>query len=177
MNPLDFIPKSLLGIVIIALLTTNFSCAIKNGQLELEVSRAATKLAEVQKEHAEQVLAAQVAYNNVTAAYRKKEQVLQAVADEERKKNEALYAVADTDADALRLRLSKAVVRIPRSAEDRPTSATASIGQVTRVDDLQELSIGTGLVDETLRAEKIRINLLSCYKQYDEAVEKINGKD
>jgi hypothetical protein len=173
MNPLDYIPKSIFGIIIIALLTTNFSCAWKNNRLELEVNRAATKIAELKKEHSEAVLTAQIAYNNVADAYRKKESALQTVADNRRKEDAKKLATATAYADDLRVRLSATSIGAANATDSNaPTSVSA--GQAAGGGDVPKLPASFGFVDEALRAEAIRGALLGCYKQYDDARDTLN---
>jgi hypothetical protein len=168
MNPLDLVPKSLLGIVIIALLTTNFSCAIKNGQLQLEVSRAATKLAQAKADHADAVIMAQKQLRDKDTEYRDKERILQASADNTRKDYATKLADANITADTLRVRLSSTPFGVT-APTDSKASPFAITGQTAGIRDATQLPESFGFADEALRAETIRLALLSCYKQYDDA--------
>ena len=168
MNPLDFIPKSLMGIAILVLMTTNFSCAMKNGQLELEVSRKATQLAQAQLDHATAAVDAQKAYNATATAYRKKEQALQTAMNQTKEKSDAQVAAVTAQYDAMRVRYTMSASAY--SPGYRAAAAVASIAEAPRPDSGTFVSGEVGLlVDEAFRADQIRIALGECYKAYDDA--------
>jgi hypothetical protein len=169
MNWLDLIPRSILGIIIIALMTTNFSCAIKNGKLEMEVQRSATKLAEAKKAHFEAVVIAQAETEKVSAEYRAKEQALQVALNKQLKDKDETFAALASQRDALRVRLSAQT-----SAASAPSYPLASRAPApTALAPGNYITLFPGqvdqLIDEAYRADKIREELLSCYGAYDRA--------
>lgn len=167
MNWLDLIPKGALGAVILVLLTTNVTCAYKKGQLEIEVSRAATKIAEIRRENTEALLTAQKAHDTVAQKYRAKEQALQAAMDTQRKTTDETITALAAQRDALRLRLQTAAPDTPvytGAPSDSSFKAATTGGDFTLVHS----EVGR-LIDEAYRADQIRVELLGCYAAYDNA--------
>lgn len=170
MNPLDYIPKSLLGVIVLALLTTNISCAFKNGELQLEVSRKATQLAEMALEHSEAVLDAQSKQTLLAQEYRAKEQSLQIALDTQRKKSNETIATYAAQRDALKLQLSEGTRVASYSPGLSAARAATYLTEAPIRSDLTFLSREVDqLIDEAFRADEIRIELLGCYAAYDEA--------
>lgn len=104
----------------------------------------------------------------LTQKARETEQSLTAQAVQiEGEKNEQITALSDRAAAlARRLRDQAATSRLVST-----TATTASVEQTPAVCDGGGLSdeLGSRLISEAERGEKIRISLLACYKQYDDA--------
>lgn len=167
-NPLDFIPKSLLGVLVLALLTTNIYVGFENGKLKIEVSRAATKLAEADAAHLQAVATAQSEASATAAKYRAKEQALQVALDTQRKSSNETIAQLASQRDTLKLWLASAnptdSTRASSATSVARVAAATTRGDVTLVPS----EVGS-LIDEAFRADQIRVELLGCYAAYDNA--------
>lgn len=169
MNPLDFIPKTVLAAAIAGLLVTSGFGAFKNSRLSAEMARSSQELAEFKSARTRELLDAQIALSAKAAEYRDRERKLHDVATTERKTYEKKLTAAIATADALRLRLVDTPFgALHAPAADEATTATSD-GAAPGGGDGAELRRPFGLVDEALRAEKVRLGLLGCYRQYDEA--------
>lgn len=106
---------------------------------------------------------------HATTAARQKEQALQAQANQDRKQSDETIEALTRQRNALRaerLRNQAAnTAKLPATTEPAGTSQAAA------EPDRAELSGSTGSAeeDEALRADMIRIELLSCYRAYDRA--------
>lgn len=104
----------------------------------------------------------------LTTKARETEQTLTANAAETERVKNAQIADLDSRAGALarRLRDAAATSRLVPA-----TATTAAIEQVAAVCDGARFSgeLGVSLVSEAERGEQIRISLLACYKQYEDA--------
>ena len=168
MNPLDFVPKTVLGVGLMFLLTTNLYFGLENGKLKIEVSRKATALAEAKQEHAQQVAQAQTTLASTSAKYRKSEQYLQAKLNSERKITDEKVAMATTERDALKLRLSQGGALFASSVSG--SAAAPGVKAVAVRGPEPEFPVPVGeLVDEAFRADQIRLELIGCYKVYEAA--------
>jgi hypothetical protein len=181
----EAIPKWVWVAIVAVLSATSCKLHYSNGQLEIEVHKAATKVAEAQGEtqklktdYALSLKSQSEAFAVATEATRKKEQDLQLALNVERKKtNEAVYALAG-ESDAVRVRLLKDWgVKVAGAAPKvASVSATPGTPETTALNYVPELPPAIGeLVEEAKRADVIRLELLGCYRSYDEAREKLRG--
>lgn len=169
MIALELIPRPLLVAVIAALFVTNGVTAYRGVAATTAAAKSATDLADLKTAYSRANSDAQIALSAKAAEYRDREQKLHDVATTERKIYEKKLTAATATADALRLRLvdtAFGTVHTPTAAE---VATAASDGAAPGGGDGAELRRPFGLVDEALRAEKVRLGLLGCYRQYDEA--------
>jgi hypothetical protein len=169
MIALELIPRPLLVAVIAALFVTNGVTAYRGVAATTAAAKSATDLADLKTAYSRAISDAQIALSAKAAEYRDRERKLHDVAAAERKTYEKKLTASIATADALRLRL----VDTPFGALHAPTAdeAATATGANTAAGDSDgaELRRPFGLVDEALRAEKVRLGLLGCYRQYDEA--------
>jgi hypothetical protein len=165
---LDLIPKWVWAALVAALAATSCKLTVDNAGFKLEIEKGKTSIAQLRAEHLTAVAEAENAIAAAQAATRKTEQDLQlAMNDQRRKSNETLSALA-ADRDALRLRLQAAFAAHTTVAGI--TATIAGIAEAATGSDRAELSPTVrGLVDESYRAEQIRVELLGCYRAYDDA--------
>lgn len=168
MSPLEFIPKSLLGIAIVALLTSNVYFAIDGWHIKLELSRKATELARTREEHANAVAVAAERSIEVAKGFRKKERGMQVAMDTQREKTDETVTALAAQRDALKLRLQSVTASDTSGYGLAP--AVASLKEATAGDHFALIPDEVGvLVDEAFRADQIRVELLGCYSAYDTA--------
>jgi hypothetical protein len=167
-NPLDFIPKSVLAVLVVCLSVIAVKLQWDKNGLTLVVEKGRVALAEVRAEHAQAVAAAATQVAAVTRVLRVKEGALQESMNNERKSTNEMVANIATERDALRVRLAAVAATNPTGSGY--ALAPARLAAPVSGGDQPQLSPAlTGLVDEAARADTIRVSLLACYVAYDAA--------
>lgn len=174
MNPLDFIPKTVLAAAIAVLMVMCGLSTFRNLGLTHDLDRAAVTLADLRATNARDAADAHAALSARTTEFRNREQVLTAAANTERKTYEKKLADATDVANALRLRLENTAFGTMYTPTIAETATATGIDEAPRGGNDAELRRPFGLVDEALRAEKVRLALLGCYRIYDAAAETLS---
>lgn len=138
---------------------------------ELELADAAVAIATERREASDKL-------REETDRNRKTEQGLADSAATVRKEANEKVDAATARADGLLQRVRLAEARAKSLAQVPSTSATASDGQAASGDDEPELlgTFGEEDVLEARRAETIRLQLVACYRQYDQARDALKGE-
>jgi len=172
----SLIPKWVLAALVVALSAT--SCKLtwdKNG-LALEIEKGKTTIAELKTGHAEVLKTAALNHAAEVEVERAKEQALQVALDTQRKKTNENLAQLASVRDALRVRMASETKTISGivTASKGSHSAVAVAAASPRVSDGAKFSsepdpVIDGLISEAYRADQIRLELLGCYKAYEDA--------
>lgn len=138
---------------------------------ERRADKAEVALATERTAWADERTKAATALAFATTKAREKEQALAAAAHQSEEIKNAEIATLATRAADLRKRLRNAEASAATARLVSKASAVASTSEVAAVCHGSELSgqFGEQLVSEAERGEKIRISLLACYRQYDDA--------
>ena len=138
---------------------------------EMSALRASNDLANGQAAWADERAIAAEKLVQATAKNRETEQQLTAQAEKAEHEKQTQIAAVSARADDLRRRLRNAEASAATARLVSKASAVASTSEVAGVDHFPVLfgPLGEQLVSEAERGEKIRISLLACYKQYDDA--------
>lgn len=161
---LSLIPRWVYAALVAMLAAT--SCKFKwdaNG-LAMEVERH--KVAAAQLEASQQAALAQA-----TAKARDTEQALVAKVETIQEESNAQLTALARQRDDLRQRLRAAATAAVTARSLSGPASVAAIAATAAGSDRPEFSdeLGSRLISEAERGEKIRISLLACYKQYDAA--------
>lgn len=172
---LNAVPRWVWAALVAALAAT--SCKLKwdNNGLTVEIEKVRVVLEQERAAFAVAKADAADLYAETVEQYRAREQALQATADQARRERDVQVAASRRAADDLRERL---LVYI-----DTPAVAAASYSPATAAAAARPFAPGSlgallrdeaaaaarQLVDEAERADTIRLELMRCYRQYDEA--------
>ena len=162
-----YLAMAVAALLSVALVSTGFL-------LVKEKLSHATTTSTLEKERAgwqgERAIAAE-ALAQATAKNRETEQQLTAQSEKAEHEKQTQIAAVSARADDLRRRLRNAEASAATARLVSKASAVASTSEVAGVDHFPVLfgPLGEQLVSEAERGEKIRISLLACYKQYDDA--------
>lgn len=181
---LSAVPRWVWVALVAALSAT--SCKLKHDKdgLSIELEKTRVVLEQERADYAAARAAALEIHAATVTKYRTKEQELQAAANQARRERDAQVAAARRTAADLRERLFSAF-EIP-AGPDHPASYTlasvagprpfapGSFGAFLR-DEAEDAA--RHLIDEAERADTIRIELMRCYDQYDQARETLNARD
>jgi tryptophan synthase beta subunit len=176
---LSAVPRWVWVALVAALSATSCKLKYDKDGLSLELEKTRVVLEQERADYAVARANASELYAQTVEEYRTKEQALQAAATQARRERDVQVAAARRTADDLRERLF-AAIEAP-AGPDYPTSytlaavagprpfATGSFGALIR-DEASDAA--RHLIDEAERADTIRIELMRCYRQYDEAAHK-----
>ena len=154
---------------VFGLLWQQHTLKTKLAESRLEAAKSSEAYAEERTRAAEKLADLQTKYRNMESSLQRESNRYK------EEKNEAISIATKQRNDLLkRLRIAEANAR-SRSATSNMSSSTgdSSNGEATRGSHIEELPqrIGAEDVAEAERAEVIRLNLLSCYRQYDAVVD------
>ena len=160
---------ALIGCAILAVLLVLQTLALHKAERRADKAEAA--LATERADWADERANAATALAFATTQARAKEQALTAAAHQsEEIKNAEIATLAARAAD-LRRRLRNAEASAATARLLPGAAAVASTSEVEPGSNIAGFSgeLGSRLISEAERGEKIRISLLACYKQYDDA--------
>ena len=138
---------------------------------ERRADKAEVALATAQASYADERTKAADALVLATTKARHTEQQLTAQAEKAENEKQTQLAVVAARADDLRKRLRNAEANAATARLVSKTAHIASNPEATGVDNVAGFSgeSGNRLVSEAERGEQIRVALLACYKQYEQA--------
>ena len=161
---LSLIPRWVYVALIAMLAATSCKFKLDKDGLTLEVEKH--KVAAAQLEASQQAALAQA-----TAKARDTEQALVAKVETIQEESNAQITALARQRDDLRQRLRAAATAAVTARSLSDPASVAAVAAPAAGRDRAEFSyeLGDRLISEAERGEKIRISLLACYKQYDNA--------
>lgn len=169
MNPLDFIPKTVLAALAISLAVACGYLQFNNFALKAEVAKAHSESAQREARYEAAAATAAKMTASTISHYRTLESELRIALDQQKENSDAQIKSLAAQRDALRLRFAQVQTRTPATG-DSAGSPASNFAKVAEPRDLTLLSWQVGLlIDEAYRADEIRVNLLTCYAAYDSA--------
>jgi hypothetical protein len=138
---------------------------------QIAMLEATNALANGQAAWADERANAATALAVATTKARETEQQLTAQAEKAEHEKQTQLAAVSARADALRVRLRNAEANAATARLLSGAGAIASTSEVEPGSNIAGFSgeLGSRLVSEAERGEKIRISLLACYRQYEDA--------
>ncbi len=172
---LSLVPRWVWAALVAALAATSCKLTIDLGSVKLELEKAKVAMAEQEAAYESARANAAETLAAAQARARQAEQDTIKVAATIREESNAQILAANAVADSLRERVRNARAEAftrTYSAAVMPRSTTVAAAPETPVVSDEPVVLGTigeQDVDEAERAETIRVELLGCYRQYDEA--------